>query len=99
MLVFAIVTLFHLTLHPKRNCPFFFFFFFVEGLSDGMVKVYLSAVYHAQIGLGLGDPRISDMPHLGYVVKGFRRRFPSLSSGRPQLPITPAILRTFLNVV
>ena len=36
--------------------------------------------------------------NLGYVVEGFRRRFPSKSSGRPRLPITPAILRA-LNVV
>ena len=48
-------------------------FLFVEGLSDGTVKVYLSAVRHAQIGLGPGDPKIPDTPRLEYVVKGFRR--------------------------
>ena len=73
-------------------------FLFVKGLSDGTVKVYLSAVCHAQIGLGLGDPKIPDMPRLKYVVKGFRRRFSSKSGGRPRLPITPAILRA-LKVV
>ena len=82
----------------KEKLSQFVAFLFVKGLSDGTVKVYLSAVRHAQIGLGLGDPKIPDMPRLEYVVKGFRRRFSSKSRGRPRLPITPAILQA-LKVV
>ena len=82
----------------EEKLSHFVAYLFVEGLSDGTVKVYLSAVRRAQIGLGLGDPRIPDMPHLEYVVKGFRRRFSANSSGRPPLLITPEILRA-LKVV
>lgn len=56
------------------------------------VKSYLAAVRHAQIALGLGDPRIASMPKLEYVTKGFRRTT-SGREKRPRLPITPSILR------
>lgn len=59
----------------EEKLSHFVAYLFVEGLSDGMVKVYLSAVRHAKIGLGLGDPRIQDIPRLEYVVKGFVRGF------------------------
>ena len=65
---------------------------FEQGLSASATKMYLAAVRHAQISLGLGDPVFSNMPQLQYVVKGAKR----LSAGRPQrvrLPITPEILR------
>ena len=48
----------------EEKLSHFVAYLFVEGLSDGTVKVYLSAVRHAQIGLGLGDPRIPDMPRI-----------------------------------
>ena len=54
---------------------------YVDGLAAGTVKSYLAAVRHAQLGLGLGDPHISEMPQLEYVVKGF----PAQSGGRPRL--------------
>ena len=40
----------------------------------GTVKSYLAAVRHAQIAIGLGDPHMSDMPQLEYVVKGLRKK-------------------------
>ncbi len=56
------------------------------------VKSYLSAVRHAQIALGLGDPRLADMPQLEYVTKGLRKK----TAGKPKrrhLPIMPSLLR------
>ena len=62
------------------------------GLAPGTVKGYLAAVRYSQIGLGLGDPRIGEMPQLEYVVKGLKRLHKPVAS-RTRLPITPAILR------
>ncbi len=45
-----------------------------QGLSAGTVKSYLAAVRHAQIAVGLGDPRVASMPKLEYVTKGLRKR-------------------------
>ena len=70
---------------------------FMAGLSAGTVKSYLSAVHHAQISLGLGDPDMSSMPRLEYVIKGYRRKSVK-SGGRPRLPATPAILRALKAV-
>ncbi|MCX8521142.1 MAG: hypothetical protein ORN28_06345 [Rhodoferax sp.] len=70
---------------------------FMAGLSAGTVKSYLSAVCHAQIGLGLGDPDLPSMPRLEYIIKGYRRKSVK-SGGRPRLPITPAILRALKAV-
>ena len=70
---------------------------FVGGLSADTVKSYLSAVHHAQIGLGLGDPDFPNMPQLEYIIKGYRRKSVK-GGGRPRLPITPAILQA-LKVV
>ena len=81
-----------LPLTLSLNCHSYFVgYLFQEGLSARMVKGYLSAVRHAQISLGLGDPRMGDMPQLEYHIKGLRK----LSSGRQQsrLPITIDILR------
>lgn len=39
----------------------------VAGLAYGTVKLHLAAVHHARIGLGLGDPHISEMPQLEYM--------------------------------
>ena len=70
---------------------------YVDGLAAGTVKSYLAAVRHAQIGLGLGDPHMAEMPQLEYVVKGFRRRA-AQGGGRPRLPVTPGILRSLKGV-
>ena len=67
-------------------------FLFKEGLAAGTVKLYLAAARHAQIALGLGDPRIASMPKLEYVMKGFRRAT-STRGKRTRLPITPTVLR------
>ena len=68
-----------------------------DGLAASTVKSYLAAVRYNQIALGLGDPRVGDMPHLEYVVKGFKKSGPSRSS-RARLPITPSILRKLRTV-
>ncbi len=42
--------------------------------------------------MGMGDPHINAMPQLEYVIKGALKKS-SNRSGRPRLPITPAVLR------
>jgi len=44
-------------------------YLFKEGLRGGTVKNYMVAVRHSQIRLGLGDPRMSEMPQVGYVIR------------------------------
>ena len=68
-----------------------------EGLAPVTVKGYLAAVRYSQIGLGLGDPHIGDMPQLEYVVKGLKRMYGPASS-RTRLPITPELLWQLRNV-
>ena len=68
-----------------------------DSLTAGTVKSYLAAVRFNQIALGLGDPRVGDMPQLEYVVKRFKKSSPSQSS-RARLPITPTILRKLKSV-
>ena len=70
---------------------------YTQRLAAGTVKSYLAAVRHAQIAIGLGDPRIGAMPQLEYVLKGLKRR----ASGRQRrirLPITTDILRKLKGV-
>ena len=57
-------SLFGVTPYPttERSLSYFVGYLFQEGLSASTVKGYLSAVRHAQISLGLGDPRMGDMP-------------------------------------
>ena len=62
-----------------------------EGLAASTVKSYLAAVRHAQIALGLGDPKMAGIPQLEYVTKGLCKK----TVGRQKqthLPITPPIL-------
>ena len=59
-----------------------------------MIKsyMYLAAVRYKQIALGLGDPSMTGIPQLQYVLRGAKRKL----AARPQrqrLPITPEILR------
>jgi len=63
---------------------------FKEGLTGGTIKGYLADVRHAQISLGLGDPRMRDMPRLEYVIKDIRRS--TAHPTRKHLPIIPDIL-------
>ncbi len=81
----------------EQNLSFFVSILHRDGLSGATVKGYLAAVRHAQIALGMGDPRISSMPQLEYVVRGARKK----AAGRPsrtRLPITPPILRQLKSV-
>ena len=59
-----------------------------EGLAASTVKSYLAAVRHAQIALGLGDPKMAGMPQLEYVTKGLRKKTAGRQK-RTRLPITP----------
>ena len=59
------------------------------------MKNYMAAVRHSQIRLGLGDPRMSEMPQLGYVIRGIKK-----STGGPprtRLLITPDLLKIMQN--
>ena len=75
----------------KRSLSYFVGHLFQEGLATSTVKGYLSAIRYTQIVLGLGDPKMSEMPQLDYYTKGLRK----LRSGRQRsrLPNTPGILR------
>lgn len=54
------------------------------------MKSYLAAVRYLQISMGLGNPRINEMPRLEYLMKGVKRASPG--GTRRRLPITPEIL-------
>ena len=59
-------------------------------MSGQTIKLYLSAVHHPQITLGLGDPRVASMPQVEYVVRGYKK---SVSTPpRVRLSITLALL-------
>lgn len=64
---------------------------YTEGLTAGTAKSYLAAVRHAQIAIGLGDPHMSNMPQLEYVIKGMRKKT-ARAPQRTRLPVTPAIM-------
>ena len=68
----------------------------IKKLSCSTVKNYLAAVRHSQIALGLGDPRMGNMPQLEYVIRGMKRK--SQATGRQRLPITPEIMRGMKQV-
>ena len=76
---------------------FFVALLYREGLSGGTVKSYLSAVRHMHISMGLGDPHISSMPQLEYVVKGMKKKTAGRAA-RVRRPITPQILRQMKQV-
>ena len=81
----------------ERNLSFFVAFLYGEGLTAGTVKCYLSAVRHMQIALGLGDPHVSAMPQLEYVLKGLKKKTAGRAT-RDRRPITPPILRHLRRV-
>jgi len=66
-------------------------YLYKEGLRGGTVKSYMAAVRHAQISLGLRDPCMSDMPQLGYIIRGIKKA--TGGPPRTRLPITPDLLR------
>ena len=74
---------------------------FVHDLSHQTMKSYLSAVRHLQIMSGLGDPFVSEMPRLQYVLKGARieRSKSTPETKRSRLPITPALLLKMKDVL
>lgn len=59
-------------------------------LAPGTMKSYLAAVRYLQISMGLGNPRINEMPKLEYLMKGVKRAAPG--GVRRRLPITVEIL-------
>ena len=61
-----------------------------QQLAHGTIKSYLAAVRYEQIAQGMGNPNISTMPQLEYVLKGLKKATPA--SSRRRLPITPDIL-------
>ena len=66
-------------------------------ISTATVKSYLAAVRLSQIALGLGNPHINKIPRLEYIVKGMKRKAIN-SYARPQLPMTPEILKVMKEV-
>jgi len=63
-------------------------------LAPQTIKVYLAAIRHMQITLGLPEPRqLSSMPRLRLVQSGIQRLHAHNSSPKIRLPITPAILQ------
>ena len=64
-------------------------YLFKEGLKGGTIKNYMAAVRHAQISVGLGDPRMNDMSQLEYIIRGIKRG----NYWGTRLPITPDLLK------
>ena len=62
-----------------------------EGLAGSSAKSYLVVLRYTQIAIGLGDPKMSEWPKLGYVTREFKKL--AIAKQRPLLPITPPILR------
>ena len=65
-----------------------------EGLKHTSIKTYLSAIRHAQILAGQGDPFQTPFPLLEYVLRGIKGEQvrSGKSTTRTRLPITPEIL-------
>ena len=70
-----------------------------EGVSYTSLRVYLSTVWHHQIENGQGDPGISRMVWLEYILKGIKRDGAYLANPRKERqPITPALLKELFMV-
>lgn len=65
-----------------------------QKLSPATIKVYLSALRHSQVALGLPGPDRSSMPKLKLVQRGIERAraIAGTNPSPPRLPITPSIL-------
>ena len=79
----------------ERSLLLFVAFLFTENLAPSTIKTYLVAVRYEQIGRGLGDPCMAQMPQLEYAIKGAKRL--SKLKKRNCLPITPRILALLKN--
>ena len=55
----------------EGQLSYFVAYLYREGLSAGTVKSYLAMVRHSQIAQG--DPQISEISRLEYIVKGMKR--------------------------
>ena len=70
-----------------------------EGLQHRTIKSYMAGVRHLHIEDGMGDPFMSPLPRLHYVMRGVKRHQGEAGkSGRERLPITPDILRKIKSV-
>ena len=70
-----------------------------KGVSYTSLKVYLSAIRHYQIQNGLGDPGISRMARLEYIMRGIRRDGALKPNPRKERqPITPTLLSKLFAV-
>ena len=70
-----------------------------EGVSHTSLKVYLAAVRHYLIQNGWGDPGISQMVRLEYIMKGIRRDGAlKPNPRRERQPVTPSLLRKLFVV-
>ena len=74
----------------ERSLLLFVAFLFTNNLAPSTIKTYLAAVRYEQIGRGLGDPSMAQMPQLEYAIKGAKRL--SKLKKRNRLPITPRLL-------
>ena len=64
-----------------------------QQLAPQTVKVYMAAIRHMQITMGLPEPReYSSMPRLRLVQSGIQRTHVARGTAKIRLPITPAIL-------
>ena len=70
-----------------------------EGVSYTPLRVHLSAVRHHQIENGQGDPGISWMVRLEYILKGIKRDGAYLANPRKERqPLTPVLLKELFTV-
>ena len=72
-----------------------------ENLSYVSIHTYLSAIRYHQIACGCGDPRLSQMSQLEYVLKGIRKdeaHNQAVRQGRVRQPLTPGILKRLFEV-
>ena len=70
-------------------------YLYMDDVKAGTIKSYLAAVHHAQISLGLGDPRMCEMPWLEYIIRGIKRC--TGKQTRTRLPITPVLMKNLRN--
>ncbi len=78
------------------NIDLFIAHFHNDKLSVGTVKSYLPDIRHRQISPNLGEPRISQIPQLAYMLKGMKRK--TAENARSRKQITPQIQRKLRQV-
>ena len=63
-------------------------------LSPQTIKVYLAAIRHMQVTMGLPEPReYSSMPRLRLMQSGIQRCYSQKGAPKIRMPITPVILQ------